>query len=76
MSKLDLNTIEGQYSAGLYCAKNYFSKSRIVEGRCDRLNTRALIYRIYSDMGYRLEKEKQKLDDSWYKGINEGKRIR
>lgn len=86
MAKLNLNTSEGQYKAGLFCAKNHFNLK--MEDRIDRLNTRALIYRIYINgehgkpdsvgcsKNMRDESNKQELESAWYNGINEGKRIR
>jgi hypothetical protein len=76
--KYDLSTFEGQYAAGLYVAKNYFSKSKRVESRINHLTDSALIHRIEAD------KDNPKYNHgglpelvvAWYNGINEGKRIR
>ena len=86
MAKLNLNTPEGQYKAGLFCAKNHFSLK--LGDKIDKLNTRALIYRIYNNgehgkpdsvgcsLNMRDEAVKQELESAWYKGINEGKRMK
>lgn len=76
MKKFDLNTNDGQYAAGLFCAKHYWTTSKRTEEFCDRLNTRALIHRIYSEAGSRLEAERKLLQDAWDNGVMEGKRIR
>lgn len=92
MATLDLDTVEGQYKAGLFCAKNYWNM-KLTE-KISRLETRALIYRLYKestpeklrkhneDNGVvnllvpKSAREEKKLFKAWSRGIKDGRKIR
>ncbi len=70
-----LNTTEGQFAAGKFVAKNYWNVA--VENRSARLETRALIHRLYNDdYSPRADAERKILLDAWERGIMEGRRVR
>ena len=92
MAKLDLDTVEGQYKAGLFCAKNYWNM-KLTE-KISRLETRALIYRLYKEstpeklqkhnkdnsvanlLVPKSDRETNKLLKAWSRGISDGVKIR
>jgi hypothetical protein len=90
--RYDLDTEEGQYKAGLYCAKNYWNLK--LTARISTLETRALIYRLYDDSSPealkkyneknnccclcvpRSNRKTKKMLKSWELGIEKGIEIR
>ena len=70
-----LDTLDGQFAAGKFVSKHYWNRK--LEEKCSRLETRALIHRLYNDdYTPRDEAERKLLLDAWERGIMEGRRIR